>query len=138
MKLLFSKSLYQWRDLKLSQFWLKCKLAPTNVFANRCWIQYQQFSHLHPTSKFLRLTPLYRALHRMEQIEQLLSTAPDDLPPPHIKLQPNEKFIANIKLSGYGFLPKEVILPQHRRPPSRDSSCYHPVGSRGKWSNLSN
>ena len=53
----------------------------------------------------------------MEEIEQLLQNAPNDVPPQHIQLLPHEQFIANIKLSGYGFLPKEVITTQHRLPP---------------------
>ena len=39
-KLLNTKTIPHWYDIKLVQFHLKCQLAPPNTFAGRCWLQY--------------------------------------------------------------------------------------------------
>ena len=64
-KLLDSKTVHHWRDLKLTQFYLKCQLAPINTFAGQCWVQYYEYTNQQLN---IRSTPLYRAVARMKYI----------------------------------------------------------------------
>ena len=120
MKLTNAKSIPNIIDLKLTQFYLKCQLAPSNTFAGQNWIQYWRMVHqYHITTQeqsILKHLPLYRAQITSTAIEEYIRNQPNDTSIP-IKIHPFEQFMGNIKLSGYGILPKTDQECMVRRPP---------------------
>ena len=123
-KIINTKSIQEKIDIKLTQFHLRCQIAPKHLFQQKNWEIFQQFKQIQ--TPFIRHTTLWRAQQRMTYIKTTLNNHPNDPIPDNLPMEPNDKYLCGIKYNSNGFIPDFNLRPrrQVRRPPPSYTNPY--------------
>ena len=103
-KILQAKTIEEKIDLKLTQFYLRCKLAKPGFFQAQNWISYKKYlqnvtSMYNSNNAFLQNITLWRAECKMQLIMNELNNTQDDDIPKNLHKEIYDKYICGIKFN---------------------------------------